>query len=67
MTTNVGTVDRIIRIVVGLALIAWALGYIPGWGSSAWGWIGVVPLLTGLVGWCPPYSLLGINTCARKA
>lgn len=67
MTSNVGSVDRTIRIIAGLALIAWALGLIPGVGASVWGWIGVVPLLTGLVGWCPPYALLGINTCGRKA
>ena len=59
MKRNVGTIDRIIRIVLGIALIAGALmGYI-GW----WGWIGVVPLATGLRSSCLLYSLLGINTC----
>jgi hypothetical protein len=59
MKRNVGTIDRIIRIVLGIALIAGALmGYI-GW----WGWIGVVPLATGLMSSCLLYSLLGINTC----
>jgi CHASE2 domain-containing sensor protein len=58
-STNVGGTDRGIRIAVGLALIvAAATGTL-----SAWAWIGVVPLLTGLVGTCPLYSILGIKTC----
>jgi hypothetical protein len=62
MTKNVGGIDRIIRIVVGLALIAAAaMGSI-----GVWGYIGVVPLLTGLMGWCPPYAMLGFNTCKTK-
>jgi len=63
MTTNVGIVDRIVRVLVGLALIAWALGYIPNAGASMWGWIGLVPLVTGLFGTCPVYSLIGYDTC----
>lgn len=64
MTTNEGTLDRIVRVVVGLALLGLALGlYGPDY-TTAWGWIGVVPLVTGVVGWCPAYSLLGIKTCA---
>lgn len=66
MTANVGTIDRVIRIVAGLALLAWALGYIPGFAPSLWGWIGVVPLATGLVGTCPIYRLLGMDTCSRS-
>jgi hypothetical protein len=59
MTPNVGGIDRIIRISVGIALIVATLtGFI-----GVWGWIGVVPLLGGLVGWCPAYTLLGISTC----
>jgi hypothetical protein len=59
MTANVGTIDRALRFIVGAALIAAAaLGFI-GW----WGYIGVVPLLTALVRFCPAYPLLGINTC----
>jgi len=65
MTTNVGIIDRIVRIVVGLALIALALGYIPGFAPQVWGWIGILPLLTGVVGTCPMYSLIGVNTCKR--
>jgi len=62
MTKNVGGIDRIIRIVVGIALMAAAaMGSI-----GVWGYIGVVPLLTGLMGWCPPYALLGFNTCSMK-
>lgn len=59
MTRNEGKIDRILRVIVGLVLIALALT-----GKFApWGWVGVVPLLTGLVGTCPIYSALGINTC----
>ena len=62
MNKNVGGLDRIIRITVGLALIAAAATGTIG----LWGWVGVVPLLTGLMGWCPPYKLLGVNTCSVK-
>lgn len=65
MTTNEGSIDRILRIIVGLALIALALGFIPGVKPSVWGWIGVVPLATGLIGWCPAYTIFGISTCRR--
>ena len=63
MTMNVGSLDRVLRVVAGLILLAWALGYIPGYAASMWGWIGLVPLLTGLFGTCPVYSVLGIATC----
>ena len=59
MKTNVGGIDRILRIVAGLALIALTLAGTIG----AWGWIGIVPLLTGLFRTCPLYSILGMNTC----
>ena len=59
---NVGGIDRILRIVVGLVLIALAATGTVG----VWGYVGVVPLLTGLVGWCPPYALFGWNTCSTK-
>ena len=62
MNANVGGIDRILRIVVGIVLIGLAALGIVG----AWGWIGVVPLLTGLFSWCPLYPLLGINTCPMK-
>ncbi len=62
MTKNVGGIDRVLRIVVGLVLIALAATGTVG----LWGYVGVVPLLTGLVGWCPPYAIFGWNTCATK-
>ena len=61
MTANVGTVDRALRVVVGLVLLALAL-----FGGHLWGWIGLVPLATGILGWCPFYPLLGMNTCPMK-
>ncbi|MCB1521736.1 MAG: DUF2892 domain-containing protein [Hyphomicrobiaceae bacterium] len=67
MKTNVGMIDRILRIVVGLGLIALALGLLPGIAPSPFGWIGVVPLLTGLFAVCPAYSIFGLNTCGRRA
>ena len=62
MKTNVGGIDRVLRIIVGLALIALAATGTVG----VWGWIGVVPLLTGLIRWCPLYPLLGISSCPLK-
>ena len=62
MKTNVGGIDKILRIVAGLALIALAIAGI----GSPWTWIGVVPLLTGIVGFCPVYPLLGLSTCPIK-
>lgn len=67
MTKNVGSLDRLLRIVVGLVLIAYAIpvGF-PHTGWNAAGWIGIVPLVTALVGFCPAYTLLGVNTCPRQ-
>lgn len=62
MKSNVGGIDRILRIVVGLVLIGLAATHTVGW----WGWLGVVPLLTGLFSVCPLYTLLGRNTCPMK-
>lgn len=62
MKLNVGSIDRTLRIVGGLALI----GLVATGTVGVWGWIGVVPLLTGLVGFCPVYTLLGLNTCPMK-
>ena len=62
MKSNVGGIDRIVRIAIGLVLIGLAASGTVG----LWGWIGIVPLATGLVGWCPPYALFGWNTCAMK-
>jgi len=57
MQCNVGKTDRTIRIIAGVVIIAAGFFY-----QSWWGAIGLVPLLTGALGWCPPYNLLGINT-----
>ena len=63
MKTNEGTVDRAVRIIAGLVLIALTLTGTIG----VWGWIGILPIITGSLGWCPAYTLLGINTCAVKS
>ena len=62
MKHNAGSLDRILRSVAGLVLIGLAATGTVG----VWGWIGVVPLATGLFGFCPAYTLLGINTCPMK-
>jgi hypothetical protein len=59
--SNVGNIDRGLRIVVGVALLGWALT-----GGPVWSWIGLIPLATGLFGMCPAYSIFGINTCSTK-
>ncbi|AXS42502.1 DUF2892 domain-containing protein [Breoghania sp. L-A4] len=62
MTRNIGSLDRILRIVVGIALIVFAL-YGPADIAWKWiGWIGVVPIATAVINWCPLYSILGIKT-----
>jgi hypothetical protein len=63
MQHNVGSVDKLLRISVGIILLGLTLTNVIGW----WGVIGVVPLLTGLVNWCPAYSLLGIRSCKVKS
>jgi hypothetical protein len=62
MPRNEGTIDRALRIIAGLVLIS--LVFIGP--QTAWGWIGIVPLATGLLGFCPAYRLFGINTCPMK-
>ena len=62
MTQNVGGIDRMLRIVAGLALIVLAATGTIG----PWGWLGVIVLATGLVGICMPYKLFGFSTCAIK-
>ena len=59
MKLNVGGIDRILRLVVGIVLIGLAATGTVGW----WGWLGVVPLATGLFRFCPMYRLLGMSTC----
>jgi hypothetical protein len=61
MKTNVGNVDKVVRIIAGLAII--------GWGVAASNWlgaIGIIPLATALLGFCPAYSLIGVNTCGTR-
>ncbi|RJQ42299.1 MAG: DUF2892 domain-containing protein [Nitrospiraceae bacterium] len=59
MKKNIGSTERVIRIVVGAGIIAMAfVGP-----KSPWAYLGLIPLLTGLIGWCPPYAILGISTC----
>jgi hypothetical protein len=62
MKRNEGNVDRGLRALAGIGLIGAAVGGAIG----PWGWIGLVPLATAAMGWCPLYSVIGVNTCARK-
>lgn len=67
MATNVGNIDKILRLVVGALLIAYAIPL--GFSKTGWnwvGWIGVIPIVTALIGNCPLYSLLGVSTCPLK-
>jgi hypothetical protein len=62
MKTNEGGIDRIVRILAGAVLLGlMAMGTI-GW----WGWLGIVPLATGLIGWCPAYTIFGLSTCTMR-
>lgn len=68
MIENVGGIDRVARVVIGLALIAYAIPI--GFPATGWnwvGWIGIVPLLTASFAYCPAYSLFGISTCPRRS
>ena len=62
MKSNMGSIDRGLRIIVGLVLVGLALTDVIGW----WGWIGIVPIIIGAIGNCPAYSILGVNTCGTK-
>ncbi len=62
MKANVGGIDRVLRIVLGLALIGLTLSGTIG----VWGWIGLVPLATAATGFCPLYTVLGVSTCAAR-
>ncbi len=59
MKKNIGSVERVIRIVVGAGIFS--LAFVGP--QSPWAWLGIVPLATGLVGWSPPYALFGFSTC----
>jgi len=61
MTSNMGGVDRTVRVLAGLGLLAWVLT-----GGPVWAWIGVVPLATAAIGWCPAYVPFGISTRSKK-
>jgi len=63
MNKNVGGFDRILRVVVGLVLIALATTGTVG----AWGYIGIVPILTGAIGWCPAYLPFGFSSCKTRS
>lgn len=63
MKPNEGTIDRVLRVVVGLGVLS--LAFVGP--QTPWGYVGVVPLATGLIGFCPLYAMLGINTCSVKA
>jgi len=62
LTKNEGTVDRILRVVAGLGVLS--LAFVGP--QSAWGYLGLIPLATGLIGSCPAYTLLGISTCSAR-
>ncbi len=62
MKTNEGNIDRVLRIIAGLILIA--LVFVGP--KTPWGWIGIAPILTALIGWCPLYAALGLNSCPMK-
>ncbi|WJW76077.1 DUF2892 domain-containing protein [Thiohalobacter sp. IOR34] len=59
MSCNVGGIDRALRIIIGLALVA--IVFVGP--QTPWGWLGLIPLITGLIGFCPLYTLLGVKTC----
>ena len=61
MKQNVHNIERVVRIIVGLAIIS--LVFIGP--QSVWGWLGLIPLATGIIGWCPPYALIGFSTCKK--
>lgn len=63
MTCNIGNTERLLRAIVGLGIVS--LVFIGP--QTPWGWLGLIPLATAALGWCPPYALLGINTCTRNA
>jgi Inner membrane protein YgaP-like, transmembrane domain len=56
---NIGSTERVLRVLAGLGIIS--LAFVGP--SSPWAFLGIIPLATGLIGWCPPYALLGISTC----
>ena len=68
MAANVGIKDRVIRIVIGMVLIAFATRF--GFPNTGWnwvGWIGIVPIVTAIIGYCPAYTVLGFSSCSASA
>ena len=64
MQKNVGTIDRVLRLVIGGVLIAYALNLIsPDTGYNVWGWIGIIPIVTAVINFCPAYRIFGISSC----
>ena len=61
MKRNIGNIERVIRVIVGAGILS--LAFVGP--QSLWALLGIVPILTGLIGWCPPYHLFGINTCRK--
>ncbi|MDD5240199.1 MAG: DUF2892 domain-containing protein [Sulfuricella sp.] len=66
MKVNVGGIDKILRIAVGIVLLSLTFILKSESGLWLWGLIGIVPLATGLMGWCPAYTLFGINSCPMR-
>ena len=64
MTKNIGNTERVIRIIAGLAILSLIL-FLEG-NARWWGLVGLIPITTAIFGYCPPYAMLGINTCAKK-
>ena len=71
MQKNVGSIDKVLRVIIGLVLIAYAImpsfGMMPDTGYNVYGWVGIIPLGTALLGLCPLYSILGVETCCSCA
>ncbi|MGK7344431.1 MAG: YgaP family membrane protein [Candidatus Nitrospinota bacterium M3_3B_026] len=63
MKTNVHPIEKVVRVVLGLAILSLVFVGPKSW----WGLLGIIPLVTGFIGWCPPYQLLGISTCPTRA
>ncbi|MCM0607274.1 MAG: DUF2892 domain-containing protein [Xanthomonadaceae bacterium] len=63
MKQNIHNIERVVRVAVGASLVIYAFFG----GASPWFYLGIIPIATGLMGWCPPYATLGINTCPKKA